>query len=85
MSPGSHIAGALAVTLLLAVLPNAHGQDSRAAEVAAEQDRKAANLHPYRRAFSPSPAVLPYFGRVYPGGSFTVGAGYRQFFGDNTL
>jgi len=37
----------LAVTLVLASAP-AHGQDSRAAEIAAEQDRKAANLHPYK-------------------------------------
>jgi hypothetical protein len=41
MSLGSHSAGALAVTLL-AFAANANGKDSRAAEIAAEPDRKAA-------------------------------------------
>ena len=28
--------------------------------------------------------LYPYFGSVYSGGGFTLGAGYRQFYGDRT-
>jgi hypothetical protein len=75
----------------------ADAQDSRAAEIAAEQARKAAALRPYepggaerwavalRREFLTEPSgFYPYFGSVYSGGGFTLGAGYRQFYGDRT-
>jgi hypothetical protein len=84
----------LGVTLLP---PPAWAQDTREAEWAAEQARKAAEL----RQYEPSTAerwvttikhelldlpsgVYPYFASVYSGGGFTLGAGYRQFYGDRT-
>ena len=84
----------LGVTLLP---PPAWAQDTREAEWAAEQARKAAAS----RQYEPSTAerwvttikhelldlpsgVYPYFASVYSGGGFTLGAGYRQFYGDRT-
>jgi hypothetical protein len=72
-------------------------QNSRAATVAADQAEKAKTLQPYtpnalerrlvwlKREFLEQPSGLyPYFASVYPGGGFTLGAGYRQFYGDRT-
>lgn len=85
----------LGVCLLLAA--SAVAQDSRAAAIAEQQAQKAAALKPYepaaaerwtvalRREFLTEPAgFYPYFGSVYSGGGFTLGAGYRQFYGDRT-
>jgi hypothetical protein len=75
----------------------AHAQDSRADEIAAEQAKKARDLKPYvesaaerwtetiTREFLAEPGgFYPFFGSVYSGGGFTLGAGYRQFYGDRT-
>ena len=72
-------------------------QNSRAAAIAAEQAEKAKTLHPYtpnaverrivwlKREFLELPSgFYPYFASVYSGGGFTLGAGYRQFYGDRT-
>jgi hypothetical protein len=72
-------------------------QDSRADLIAAEQAKKAAELKPYapsgaeqwftrlHREFIELPSGLyPYFGSVYSGGGFTLGAGFREFYGDRT-
>ena len=72
-------------------------QNSRAATIAAEQAEKAKTLHPYtpnaverrivwlKREFLELPSgFYPYFASVYSGGGFTLGAGYRQFYGDRT-
>ena len=89
---------ALSVVVLgIAQSEPAAAQDSRAAVVAAAQADKAAALHPYvpnaverwvvrvNREFLEEPSGLyPYFGSVYSGGGFTLGAGYRQFYGDRT-
>lgn len=85
------------LALLLLLAPSATAQESRAAEIAAEQARKAAELKTYkagaaerwtvaiRRELLAEPAGLyPFLGSVYSGGGFTLGAGYRQFFGDRT-
>jgi hypothetical protein len=89
----------LVAALVALFLPtgSALAQDSREAEIAAEQAQKAANLKPYepsgaerwtvalRREFLAEPAgFYPYFASVYSGGGFTLGAGYRQFYGDRT-
>ena len=71
--------------------------NSRAAVIAAEQADKAKKLPPYtpsgverrlvalKREFLDEPSgFYPYFGSVYSGGGFTLGAGYRQFYGDRT-
>jgi Omp85 superfamily domain len=75
----------------------ASGQDSRAGIIAADQAEKATRLFP--RVPSRSEKLLlsamealaaqpdgfyPYFGSVYSGGGFTLGAGYRRFTGDRT-
>lgn len=75
----------------------AAAQESREAEIAAEQAKKATALRPYepgaaerwavtlQREFLLVPSgVYPYYGSVYSGGGFTLGAGYRQYFGDRT-
>jgi hypothetical protein len=87
---------ACVVVFLLLVTP-VRGQESRAEAIAAEQARKAAALKPYtpsgaerwfttvRHALLDEPSgVYPYFASVYSGGGFTLGAGYRQYFGDRT-
>ena len=89
--------GAAGLTVVLMLAPPAAAQDSRAAEIAAEQARKEESLKPYepssaerwaialRREFLMDPSgFYPYFGSVYSGGGFTLGAGYRQFYGDRT-
>jgi len=75
----------------------AHAQDSRADLIAAEQAKKAADLKPYvpgsaerltsslYREFVAVPSGLyPYFASVYSGGGFTLGAGFREYYGDRT-
>lgn len=77
--------------------PPAQAQDSRADLIAAEQAKKAAELKPYvpgsaeqwftrlHREFIELPSgFYPYFGSVYSGGGFTLGAGFREFYGDRT-
>ena len=72
-------------------------EQTRFAEIAAEQARKAGESTPYvpsaaeqwattvRREFLTDPSgFYPYFASVYSGGGFTLGAGYRQFYGDRT-
>jgi hypothetical protein len=72
-------------------------QDSRAASIAAEQAKKAAALKPYepsaaerkvlalKRELVDLPSgFYPYFASAYSGGGLTLGAGYRQFYGDRT-
>ena len=76
---------------------SARAQDTREAEWAAEQAKKAAESKPYepgaaekwftnlRREFLEMPSgFYPYFASVYSGGGFTLGSGYRQFVGDRT-
>lgn len=71
--------------------------DSRAAVIAAKQAEKAGHLSPQtpsgaerflvetRRRLLEAPAgFYPYFASVHSGGGFTLGAGYRQFYGDRT-
>lgn len=87
----------VAVALILLWPPQAKAQESRAAAIAAEQARKAAELKLYepgaaeqwvvalRRELLEEPSgVYPFFGSVYSGGGFTLGGGYRQFYGDRT-
>ncbi len=87
------IATAGAGTRLAAQPPPA----TRAAVIAAEQAEKAARLTSYQPGkaegwvrtaqelllATPS-GVYPYFASVWSGGGFTLGAGYRQFYGDDT-
>jgi hypothetical protein len=76
----------------------AHAQETRAGQIAAKQEEKAANLKPYRPSkyeavmnaleeslASPPSGFYPAFGSVYPGGGFTLGAGYRQFYGRKSV
>jgi hypothetical protein len=89
--------GFTALIALLLLCSSADAQEARADNIAAEQARRAAESQPYepggaerwaaalRREFLAEPAGLyPYFASVYSGGGFTLGAGYRQFFGDRT-
>jgi hypothetical protein len=75
----------------------AQAQDTREAEIETAQRAKAAQLstyepHPAERLLLTARQMLieqpsgfyPYFGSVYSGGGFTLGAGVRQFTGDRT-
>lgn len=72
-------------------------QDSRADVIAQAQAEKAGQLAPYdpsraervvttlKEYFIDRPGgFYPYFGSVYSGGGFTLGVGFRHFYGDNT-
>lgn len=71
--------------------------DTRAGVIATAQAEKAARLTPYvpgkaegwvrtaEEVLLASPSgFYPYFASVWSGGGFTLGAGYRQFYGDHT-
>lgn len=75
----------------------AAAQDSREALIAGKQAEKAGKLQPYvpraaerllvrvKESFITEPSGLyPLFDSVYPGGGFTLGGGYRQFYGDRS-
>jgi len=85
------------VAAALSVAAPAWSQTSRTDAVAERQAEKAKDLKPRmppgaERAFKwvkdelidePS-GLYPLFGSVYSGGGFTLGAGYRRYYGDNT-
>ena len=87
----------LTLTLMASATGRAQAQDSRAAIIEAEQAEKAKTLKPYvasgaekalvtlQREFLGDPnGLYPLFASVYSGGGFTLGAGYRRFYGDRT-
>src|SRR5215204_92146 len=92
---GAAVLALLGVTLANA--PSAAAQESRADAIAREQEAKERTIHPYTptRAeklveqieegqwlLSPNPrGFYPYFGSIYPGTGFTLGAGYRKYVG----
>ena len=91
------VIGGMCLLTVITLSAPTEAQESRAAEIAAEQTKKAADVKPYepstaerwavglRREFLTDPnGLYPFFGSVYSGGGFTLGAGYRQFFGDRT-
>jgi outer membrane protein assembly factor BamA len=72
---------------------SALAQETRTEEITKKQEEKAAKSQPYKpnryeeimnrleESFaSPPSGFFPYFGSVYPGGGFTLGAGYRHFY-----
>jgi hypothetical protein len=82
---------------LLAAASSA-AQETRAEEIARAQAAKAEEATPYvpskaerialdlKRMLLETPAgFYPWFESVYSGGGFTLGAGYRNFYGDNTF
>ena len=91
------VTAALALVLIGADVGPASAQDDRSSLIAAEQAEKAKTLQPYvpntveqtlvqlKQEFLEEPSGLyPYFGSVYSGGGFTLGAGYRTFYGDRS-
>jgi outer membrane protein assembly factor BamA len=84
------------VVAALGILPSvvgAQAQDTRTGEITKKQEEKAATSQPYKPSgyekfmtglengfVSPPSGVFPFFGSVYPGGGFTLGAGYRHFY-----
>ena len=97
---GHRIRGAAAfvtASLILAAPLAAVAQDTREGTITAAQAQKAAALTPYvpskaeamlSRALDlltlPPNGFYPYFGSVYSGGGFTLGAGYRHFINDRS-
>ena len=92
-------ASCLSLACLVALAPaHASGQDTRAAEIADLQAAKAKAVQPYepsraerlatglkKRLFESPDGFFPFFDSVYSGGGFTLGAGYRQYYGDRTF
>ena len=87
----------MACGLALCAVP-ARAQESRAEQIASQQEEKAGHLAPPERSRAEQlflratrglvqtpEGVYPYIDSVYGGGGFTLGAGYRRFSGDNTL
>jgi hypothetical protein len=87
----------LAVILMAAHSDRCAAQESRTAVIEAQQAEKAKAAAPYvpngaeraivmlQREFLQDPnGLYPFFGSVYSGGGFTLGAGYRRFYGDRT-
>jgi len=84
----------VALVVLLHVPGVAFAQDTRAEEVARLQAEKAQQLRPYEpsrgekaidlasRMLAAGHGAYPWVGSAYPGGSFTLGAGYRHSLGD---
>ena len=94
------VRAAVLVSLVLAWLVPplpAAAQDSRAAAIEEAQAEKASQVRPYepnkaerialqfkRSLFETPNGFFPYFDSVYSGGGFTLGGGYRQYYGDQT-
>jgi len=98
LPPGTAGRGALLACLLAAIAAPAAGQSSRADVIIQQEAAKAKKLTPpapnkaealvakIQDIMLENPSgFYPYFGSVYSGGGFTLGAGYRQFRGDNTF
>jgi hypothetical protein len=79
--------------IVIASTMPASAQDSRAEEIAAKQREKATRLAPYKPSkaetflanleesfASPPDGFYPEIGKIYQGGGFSLGAGYRRFF-----
>jgi len=77
-----------------AAASTAGAQETRAGQIAEKQEEKAANLQPYQPTrfetamnaleqnfASPPGGFYPAMDGIYSGGGFTLGAGYRQFYG----
>ena len=91
--------GAWCLLVALGLVPGSvEAQESREALIAAAQAEKAAKVTPYepggaekllvklKKEFLEEPSgFYPVFASVYSGGGFTLGAGYRQFYGDRTF
>ena len=90
------VAGCLAIALI-AMATDSLAQDTREGTITQQQAEKARTAKPYEpgraeaallRAqellVTPS-GFYPYFGSVYSGGGFTLGAGYRRAFADRNL
>lgn len=76
----------------------ASAQDTRTAIIEAAQAKKLTESAPYtpnkaeriaadvqKRLFGTPQGLYPWFDSVYSGGGFTLGAGYRAFYGDRTF
>ena len=83
--------------LVLGPSPAAAQEATRAGEIAAAQAEKARQLKPYvpnkaerivsdlkAKLFEQPSGFYPWFDSVYSGGGFTLGGGYRNFYGDRT-
>jgi hypothetical protein len=88
----------LAFTFGVVFGSTASAQETREEEIGGKQAEKATHLSAYapskaeriveriQRGFIEQKAgFFPYFGSVYSGGGFTLGAGYRRFYGDQSV
>ncbi len=95
---GCILTGLLLSGALLAQAPPEPGPASREQSISVQQAVKAKKnetpkpskaeqwVRRFQEIFLLDPAgFFPYFDSVYHGGGLTLGAGYRQFYGDNTF
>jgi hypothetical protein len=88
----------LAAALMTVSAGAATAQETRTEEITKKQEEKAKTAAPYKPSayeriltqleqsyVSPPSGVFPSFGSVYPGGGFTLGAGYRHFFAKESV
>jgi hypothetical protein len=86
-----------AVVVVVGLAAPAAAQETRADAIADAQAAKAGALEPYvpgkaerialgvkQRLLEQPEGFYPWFDSVYSGGGFTLGGGYRQFYGDRT-
>jgi hypothetical protein len=98
LAAGGRIIPALVVSIALITGSPARAQETRTEEVAKKQAEKAQEAKPYQptrfeaimtrleESFtSPPSGFYPAFGSIYPGGGFTLGAGYRRFYARNAV
>jgi hypothetical protein len=87
------VVATVALLLNMTAPPVASAQETRAEHIAAKQKEKSEQVTPYQPSrferimtrfednfVSPPNGFYPLLGSVYPGGGFTPGLGYRQFY-----
>jgi hypothetical protein len=97
-SPAGTVLAAATWLWVAGLAAPANAQETREEEIAKKQAEKAKTAAPYvpnkYEAFmariestfaSPPSGFLPVFDSIYPGGSFTLGAGYRHFYARNAV
>jgi len=90
--------GSMVVLLIALISAPAGAQETRAGTITEQQAAKAKDLQSYepgtaerimsgikRRLMDNPNGFYPWLDSIYSGGGFTLGAGYRRFYGDRTF
>ena len=98
LKPNWEVLVLVVTVCILLGISNGNSQESRAGSIASQQEEKSKKLQPEQPdkmeriitkmekngwVVSANPrGIYPCFDSVYPGGSFTMGVGYRGYYGD---